>query len=113
MTIEERQTLRDALLEGIPAEFTVTMEAVVTHDLDRIEPIIDAWLAAARGGSGGAVRHLASDLNGLAIDIFPDGDQMLVDGVLAAEPASYRFRFTMGRDRLRSLAEFLLERCSR
>lgn len=53
MTDPQRQHLFNLLMEGVyereigPVAYR-EMVGIVTRDLDRIEPVIDEWIAAAR-----------------------------------------------------------------
>jgi hypothetical protein len=53
MNTEQRQLIYDALMSGAPddVKFVVQLAEIVTHDIDKIEPVIDAMLDAARLGS--------------------------------------------------------------
>jgi hypothetical protein len=102
MNTEQKQILYDALMEGVPADLILATEAVVTDDLDTIEPFIDAMLDAARDGSD----PLDWTKQDVGFEFYPDGDE---DVLVKIDAGVRKFSVTMTRSRMKSLGEKLIE----
>lgn len=98
-----RQLLYDKLMEGAPEtpEAMIQLEEVVTHDLDAIEPIIDAALEKARAGANPTDWHTTD----LAVEIVPDGGESCL---LTFKVGERIFRVVADRTRMKTFGELLI-----
>jgi hypothetical protein len=103
---EQRQLLYDALMADAPKKpdelnYVVELADIVTHDIDVIEPLIDAMLDAARLGSAPSDWRMEN----VELELLADGTNMLV----AIKAGVRKFSVCIERERLRFLAEFLIK----
>jgi hypothetical protein len=103
---EQKQALRDRLMEGLhmacghPTALVEFSEAV-DHDIERLEPVIDAMLEAARNGSNPTNWMLAD----AEFTFLPDGANCLVDIRMGPR----KFSVSIERSRMKSLGQTLIE----
>lgn len=100
MNTDQRQLLRDALMEGVPIEKIVEAEALVDKTLASLEPIINIMLDAARDGAD----PLDWTEQDVAFEFYPDGDDVLVK----VDAGVRQFNISLARSRMRSLGEAMI-----
>jgi hypothetical protein len=102
---EQRQLLYDALMGDAPKRedpnFIVELADMVTHDIDVIEPIIDAMLDTARLGS--APTDWTSQE--LELDVIRDGVNCHVE----LQVGIRKFSVIVPCERMKTLGEFLVK----
>lgn len=109
VTPEQKQLLYDELMKGTPEDPSLAMEfsQMVDHDLDRIEPLIDAMLtpplspASTLNGSPWA-------LSDAVFHFLPDGTNILIHVYLQGKS----YGVAVPRDHLRAFGEECIRQSS-
>jgi len=107
VNVEQKQALRDRLIEalghacsGHPTALVEFSEAV-DHDIERLEPVIDAMLLAAGAGAL-PTDWMACDLS---FTFIQDGASCLVEIRMGPR----KFSVSIERSRMKSLGQTLIE----
>ncbi len=107
MNLEQKQLLRDRLMECLGHVWTASPTTIVEfsdavdRDVDHIEPVIDAMLAEARAGG-----HPTNwEVNELQMEFVPDGTNYLIFLKMGAR----KFSVVIERAKMRQLGETMIE----
>ena len=104
MTAEQRQQLYDAMMHGVPEDPALLHEfsEMVSDDLKRLEPLIDAMLRDALIQK--VKEECTETMNDFSCVVIPDG----ADCIVRAEADGRTYTFHLARTRLRDFCNFLI-----
>jgi hypothetical protein len=103
---EQRQLLYDALMADAPNKpdelnYVVELADIVTHDIDVIEPLIDAMLDAARQGSAPTDWKFED----IELNAIREGTNVLLDIKVGIR----RFSVSVEREKIKILCDMLIK----